>query len=181
MQGKIESLIESLNCVRKPEDYIVQLIKAKLSLKDLEPYIYFDEKNYTRNLIFKSPDFELMVLCWGAHHETPIHDHSGSYGSLIVMDGCLHEVLYRALPASQALTQIRETEAISGTATSIHDEIGYHKLVNRSSERAVTLHLYAKPIESFYVYNQKNLNRCLRESKFYSRFGELTKESMKSV
>jgi cysteine dioxygenase len=180
MQEKINSLILSLKSVKKHEDYMLQLINAKLTLKDLEPYIHFEGKTYTRNLIFKCPDFELMSLCWGPGHETPIHDHSGSYGTMIVMDGCLHEVLYKALHETKCLSQIRETEAISGTATSIHDGIGYHKILNRSHKRAVTLHLYAKPIESFYVYNPINLNRCVRESRFYSRFGRLTEEFSQS-
>jgi len=180
MQEKISSLILSLKSVKKPEDFMFQLIKAKLTLRDLQSYVHFEDKTYTRNLIFKCPDFELMSLCWCPGHETPIHDHSGSYGTMMVMDGCLHEILYKELPGTKCLTPIRETEAISGTATSIHDGIGYHKIVNRSDKRAVTLHLYAKPIESFYVYNPINLSRCMRESRFYSRFGTLAEDFFKN-
>lgn len=173
MSTKIKTLLEELSSCKDPKKARNLIMKQKLQKEDLKPFIYFNKRKYTRNLIIQTPYFELMTLCWMPGHETPIHDHNGSFGYLIMVDGSLTETLYKQNETSQALVKIAEDTAHKGETTFIEDSIGYHKILNHTKDKAVSLHFYAKPIETFFVYNQKNLERCSRESYFHSKFGNL--------
>ena len=172
MLEKIQALLLSLDKQSSSESFCHEIKKAQLSYEDLDSYLYFDKHKYTRNLIFQSPKFELMTLCWGGNQETPIHDHNGSLGVMQVIQGELHETLYKENPTSGCLIKMEERKAGEGFITSIEDSIGYHKIANKSEQPAVSLHFYAKPIECFYTYNSKNLEKCLKTPCFYSEFGE---------
>src|ERR1039457_127141 len=41
----------------------------------LAPYLYFGKEHYTRNLIYKTPLFELIAICWEVGQKSPIHNH----------------------------------------------------------------------------------------------------------
>ena len=53
------------------------LKNVKLSDNDLEKYLLKKDKQYTRNLIHKDVDFEIMVVCWPPKISAPIHGHEG--------------------------------------------------------------------------------------------------------
>lgn len=177
MPNKIKELIETLNKETELKNFEKHLKESQISSDDLQNYLYFSQKKYTRNLIFQNDKFELMTLCWEAKQETPIHDHNGSRGIVLVTQGTLHEVIYKQTPNPPCLIKVSEVNAGEKAITSIDDSIGYHKIINNSGERAVSLHLYAKPIEAFYVYNSNNLKRCLKTPCFYSKFGNLPQEA----
>lgn len=61
----------------------VNQLFGRLDLHDeeLKKYAMFDSmKNYTRNLIATDDEtFTLLLLCWNADKESPIHDHVSNY------------------------------------------------------------------------------------------------------
>jgi len=60
------------------EDPVNELFsRLDLSTKEIGPYCLFEQnKNYTRNLIATDNEtFTLLLLCWNAEKESPIHDH----------------------------------------------------------------------------------------------------------
>ena len=60
------------------EDPVNELFsRLDLSTKELGTYCLFEpNKNYTRNLIATDNEtFTLLLLCWNAEKESPIHDH----------------------------------------------------------------------------------------------------------
>ena len=60
--------------VEKVSSYLKDL---NLSKKDLEKYDHRNETTYTRNLIHREKDFEIMLVCWPPHTSAPIHGHEG--------------------------------------------------------------------------------------------------------
>jgi predicted metal-dependent enzyme (double-stranded beta helix superfamily) len=53
-------------------DYLQQ---NKVRLASLEPYTYFSPEHYTRNLIHRTPLFELIAICWDSGQKSAIHNH----------------------------------------------------------------------------------------------------------
>lgn len=47
------------------------------SLRRLQ-YCFFNEVRYARNLVERNQYFELIVICWKAGQQSPIHNHEGS-------------------------------------------------------------------------------------------------------
>src|SRR5260370_6298729 len=41
----------------------------------LHPYLYFCGEKYTRNLILRTPLFELIAICWDVGQVSSIHNH----------------------------------------------------------------------------------------------------------
>lgn len=41
----------------------------------LKPYLFFSEKHYTRNLIFRNDLFELLAICWDIGQASAVHNH----------------------------------------------------------------------------------------------------------
>lgn len=175
MSTKIENLINVLDSIQNLNDFIHSLEEAKLSLRDLDRYIYFEKNNYTRNLIYHNSMFELMTICWGPNQETPIHDHPDSEAYLLVVEGTLTETIYRPDSKTSCLTIVEEHTMEKGQSSLINDSVGYHKVRNNSNSNVISLNLYAKPIDKYFVYNKKNLKRLEKESSFYSKFGSLSK------
>src|SRR5215813_2538909 len=62
---------------------------------EIEPYIHFTDNRYARNLVYKSADFECLVLCWRPGQRSPIHDHANSICAVYMLEGVLSADNYR--------------------------------------------------------------------------------------
>ena len=173
MTRKIKDLIKKLSNSENPNETRLHLKNSDLKDIDLKPFRHFNKAKYTRNLIHQTDKFELMTICWMPNHETPIHDHNGSLGYMLVLEGSVKEIIYKKIPGSTSLATVAEEKINAGEITFIDDTVGYHKIINLSKAPSMSLHFYAKPIESFHVYNKDNLNRFKKNTNFYSRFGNI--------
>src|SRR5436309_14009053 len=45
--------------------------------QSIEKYLNWDRRHYTRNLIAKTPLFELIAICWEVGQASSIHNHKG--------------------------------------------------------------------------------------------------------
>ena len=57
-------------------------------------YVFFNDIHYTRNLVFATENFEVMVVCWKKGQASRIHSHSGSQCWMIPLYGRIEEELY---------------------------------------------------------------------------------------
>src|SRR5450756_3232946 len=58
--------------------------RLAISSELIESRTCFAASTYTRNLLCRSADFELLVLCWKPGHESTIHNHAGSLNAIRV-------------------------------------------------------------------------------------------------
>src|SRR5215211_9537356 len=79
------------NLTRVPSlDEIKEWFSALLvRQRDYDRYRVFAKRKYARNLIARSSYAELLMLCWHSGQRTPIHDHGGSVGVVLLMEGSL--------------------------------------------------------------------------------------------
>src|SRR5450756_2377880 len=61
--------------------------RLAISSELIESRTCFAANTYTRNLLCRSADFELHLLCWKPGHESTIHDHAGSLNAIRVYRG----------------------------------------------------------------------------------------------
>lgn len=174
---------------------LTQLISSyELCPKDWAKYVHYDSMQYTRNLIGigSRKRFGLMILAWGPGQRSPIHDHDGSHCIMRVLKGTLIETLYNKEQQDELLENdagnttssedgvisyyrpTRETILSSGQTAYIHDKIGWHRVSNSSSEEpAVSLHLYAPPIENCRTYCEvEGKVRAQAPCPYYSMYGK---------
>ena len=124
--------------------------KYHLNEEMLIPYARWSKDRYQRVCLNRTKDMELVLLCWNKDQETPIHNHDGKECWVHVVKGQFEDTLY----SSELPKKLKTTQKISvGDSTYLTDEIGSHSLKNISGELALTLHLYARPINQCEVYH----------------------------
>jgi cysteine dioxygenase len=139
------------------EEVIKFLKKNKLPFEFLEPYIFFSDTRYTRNLIHKTPDFEVLVFCWRPGQHTPINHYQNSRGWLIIEKGKLQIEKYRE-KESQKMALVKKIESAVIEQESVKSLIDIYSLENKSNTDSVSLHIYAPMIEEITIYDEKKIN-----------------------
>jgi len=137
----------------------LQQLVHRLDLSDelIESRTCFAKDAYARNLVCRTPAFELLVLCWKPGHESTIHDHVGSLNAITVYRGALTSRIF--VPA-EGVAVGRGPVALDHTDTFLPgqgwtgvDRRGIHQLANTGTEDLVTVHVYAAPLTTLTVYS----------------------------
>ena len=131
--------------------------RLRLSDELVEDRIHFLDGEYARNLLLRTPHFELLVLCWRPGQMSTIHDHAGSLNAIRVRNGELTSRMYRrvagAPPGAGPVEQIAEEHLQPQGALVGVDRDGIHQLANSSTEDLVTVHVYAPALMELNVYS----------------------------
>lgn len=195
---QIDSFVEKLRGFEKDiitRDSVLDFCSnVQITDSSLAPYTHFDEKFYTRNLIYRDDLFEVMTICWQPGQKTPVHTHNGQLCWMIPQSGNLGVVDYKWMgcdhPENQNVVGIdclagsdhtkvevvREVEACAGGPVLTADKLQtIHRLYNLSetSERAVSIHIYSRPIDSCVAFDMQK-NQCYRRQlAYFSKYGEM--------
>ena len=154
---KFHSLNELISALKNEQStkYHDILHSMEIPKSAFEVFCSWSESTYTRNCIFENERFELILICWQSSHKTPIHDHGGEECWVKVIDGEFKETVYKSNEVSEV--NILKTNLFkAGDISYMIDFMGCHQLKNLSSHRALSLHLYAKPIRNCNVYDEQS-------------------------
>ena len=131
--------------------------RLSLSGELVDNRIAFAKEGYARNLVCRTPFFELLVLCWRPGQESTIHDHAGALNAIRVYAGELTSRTFsRAGGASSGpgpVTQDGEERVSADTRMVGLDRGGIHQLANTSADDLVTIHVYAPALMELNVYS----------------------------
>src|SRR5262245_39646017 len=100
--GRLVGLIEELDrhSGRIPLGELARLVgSTELTLADVERFVHFDDRHYSRNLIRRRDHYELLCLCWQSGQRSPIHDHQGTSCVVCVMKGLVTNTDFERVPA----------------------------------------------------------------------------------
>lgn len=131
---------------------------GRLDLKEMlvNEHVHFCCDSYSRNLVCRTPRFDMLILCWKPGHATTIHDHAGSLNVTRVFSGNLTSRVFepydRPGPGRVLVRQLDE-ETLGKGAFSCVDYPGIHQLANTSQDDLVTVHVYARPLRDITVYD----------------------------
>ncbi|WP_257346684.1 cysteine dioxygenase [Pseudalkalibacillus decolorationis] len=112
--------------------------------EDLSPYITEpDDLPYGRNVIYRSDEFEVIVLHFPSHTKTPMHDHGRSIGCGVVIKGEMTEVSYKNREG--ALEFVSKSKATQDETFHVPNQ-HIHVMENNTDDSLVTLHVYSPPL-----------------------------------
>ncbi len=126
----------------------------------LTSYLTWDRQHYTRNLIDKTPLYELIAICWEVGQVSSVHNHRDQNCWMAVPIGRLLVENYRIV-----FQQIEEGRCELETADTVEMNPGHpcavdplepvHRVLNprEFNQRAVSLHVYSRPFDSCVVYS----------------------------
>ncbi|MDT0559348.1 cysteine dioxygenase family protein [Ichthyenterobacterium sp. W332] len=137
------------------KEYSELLRKACLNTELLSKYASWSNKKYTRNCLYRDENLELILICWEPNQQTSIHNHGGEECWLGICNGEIEEQHF--IDENGALKLIQCETLAEGNISYMNDKLGIHRLINNSDKRVMSLHLYAKPIDScdFYCEDTK--------------------------
>ena len=118
-------------------------IARRYAAQPLQPRFDADRRWYTR--LGAADDHEAWLLTWLPGQHTDLHDHGGSAGAFLVVSGVLDESLVTADGA------LADTAMVAGTVR----EFGahhIHRIVNRGTVPAVSVHVYAPALSAMTRY-----------------------------
>jgi cysteine dioxygenase len=138
------------------------LRRHPIDLESLEPYLYFCQEHYTRNLIQRTPLFDLIAICWETGQKSPIHNHCNQSCWMAMAYGKVQVHNFR-LVKKDAATGFCELESSDSyiidrdSPAEVDPDEPIHLVANPQSfgSRAVTLHIYSKPYDTCEVYDLK--------------------------
>lgn len=149
------------------DDY---LSKHRLTEDDFSDYSHFRQDGYGRNLVEKNKNFELLVLTWLPDQRTPIHDHAGQRCWMVLLAGELYFRNYEYPKLGASLVPLGKGETHRApVAAYIDDSIGVHSINNASSQKAMSVHLYAGPIPRCQIYNEVTRRLEWTELSYHTR------------
>ncbi len=165
--AKIQTLVEALRA--QPPQHFSSLEEIRGVLRQhpvapesLAPYLSWDPQHYTRNLIDKTPLYELIAICWEVGQGSSIHNHRDQNCWMAVPIGRLLVQNYRVLQQDLAAGSCRlepssQVEMNPGAPLAVDPHEPVHKVYNPAEfrARAVSLHVYSRPFDSCVVYSEE--------------------------
>ncbi|SRR6266404_2529057 len=141
-------------------DILTFLERTSVSPDTLAPYLTWDCQHYTRNLIDKTPLYELIAICWDIGQVSSVHNHRDQNCWMIVPSGRLlvenfHLVSQDIDHGQCQLTPTNTVEMNPTHPCAVDPADPVHRVVNhrRFAERAVSLHIYSRPFDTCVVYS----------------------------
>jgi len=126
----------------------------------LSRFLCWDRQHYTRNLIDKTPLYELLAICWEVGQASSVHNHKDQNCWMAVPVGRLnvenYHVVAQDLEAGTCKLETTDTVEMNPACPCAVDPADpVHRVVNSRdfNQRAVSLHLYSRPFDSCVVYS----------------------------
>jgi len=161
----IQTLVEELR--RLPEsDFLPTeplrrfLEQNPVDADSLAPYLNWDRQHYTRNLIDRTPLYELMAICWEVGQASSVHNHRDQNCWMAVPIGRLqvenfHLVHQDVAGGTCKLEALNTVEMNLSHPCAVDPADPVHRVVNppQFNQRAVSLHVYSRPFDTCVVYS----------------------------
>ncbi len=162
--------LRELGEVLQPVRVAAALRGTRIDERTLTPYLSWAPGRYTRNLVVRDDAFELIAICWDKDARSAIHDHADSDCAFVLQSGAItcenFRIAWRdGTPAGKCeLSQTSTRTLHRGDIDMRSGHLSVHR-VGASDGRAVTLHVYAKPIDACLQFDEDGTSRVA-----YSRY-----------
>jgi len=143
----------------------IRSLMNSYNFSDWHDYKLWMEGRYSRSLLYSTPRFDMLLLCWPPGAESPVHAHAGSECFVRVLDGQITEWTYE-FPSEEALfgddpagygLKLTSCHTVGPeTMCYINDQVGVHKIKGSHPERgACTLHIYVPGYKRAVVFKDE--------------------------
>ena len=152
----LNQVIEELSMLARknfPVEEVTGFFQTTITpLSQINQHLFFSPLKYTRHLVHRSHDFELLYMCWSPGQKSPVHGHEGEKCWFRVEQGALQIVNYELAEINKP----RKMSVDRATTGFVDGPADIHLVENHTTERAISLHLYARPFDVCDVYDVNN-------------------------
>ncbi|MGA7219515.1 MAG: cysteine dioxygenase family protein [Candidatus Sulfotelmatobacter sp.] len=136
------------------------LQQMPLNADSLEPYLVWDRQHYTRNLIDKTPLYELIAICWEIGQVSSVHNHKDQNCWMAVPIGRLlvenFHVAHQDIAGGKCAIKATDTVEMNiSQPCAVDPREPVHRVLNprEFNQRAVSVHVYSRPFDTCVVYS----------------------------
>ena len=140
-QSTIKNCAEMIN----QEKNLFIAYTKKVMMNSINPLYVEERVGYSRYVMHRSDEYEIIVIRWSPGCATSIHDHAKRGCLMLVCDGELKEVRYD-LTTLEVIQSTKLDDSMS--ASYIDNSIAYHQIANVSDVTAHSIHIYSPPCHS---------------------------------
>jgi hypothetical protein len=165
-------------------DQILDFLRSVPVASDtLTPYLSWNRQHYTRNLIDRTPLYELIAICWEVGQVSSVHNHRDQNCWMAVPIGRLVVQNYRTI--SQNLVsgkcELEATDLVEMNLEqpcSVDPREPVHRVINprEFNQRSVSLHIYSQPIDSCVVYSPEQGTCGEIELRYTTEYGKALRQ-----
>ncbi len=173
LRGLPESAFDETETVRR------YLQEAPVAAESLAPYLIWSSQHYTRNLIDRTPLYELMAICWEVGQASSVHNHRDQNCWMAVPIGRLrvenfHLVGQDLEQGTCDLEPLNAVEMNIAEPCAVDPADPVHRVVNprEFGERAVSLHVYSRPFDTCVVYSPEQRTCGEIRLRFNTEYGK---------
>jgi len=164
-QVSIQDFVTALHKFPEPafthtRELLSFLQQTSVAPDTLNPYLTWDRQHYTRNLIDKTPLYELIAICWEMGQVSSVHNHRDQNCWMSVPIGRLLVENFHLIgqDLDHGKSQLTPTDTVEMNPThpcAVNPADPVHRVVNSREfgERAVSLHIYSRPFDTCVVYS----------------------------
>jgi|SRR5215472_5319003 len=142
------------------QDILEFVMRNRVQPETLAPYLLFDRQHYTRNLIDRTPLYELMAICWEVGQASSVHNHRDQNCWMAVPIGRLavqnYRTLFQDIEHGKCILEPAELlEMNADQPCAVDPREPVHRVLNSQEfgQRAVSLHIYSRPFDTCVVYS----------------------------
>jgi predicted metal-dependent enzyme (double-stranded beta helix superfamily) len=150
----MQQLINQLNHFNEqgfPKQLVTKSLENKLlDLSEISEYLLFKEHKYSRNLVHKDINFEVLLVCWQPGQIAPIHGHEGEKCWMRIESGSLQISNYNLI--SEKPLKLKKISQIDLEPGALDGPAEIHSVRNVSDKKAISLHIYTKPFAECDVF-----------------------------
>lgn len=157
MNTILKTFIERLEALPdkiSPDELELYVSEEGISKLPVDEYVSFSDDGYKRNTVHVSSKCEVVVLCFKEGQITPIHDHGGSIGITVVLDGIMTEELFNKQQTGVILHTLTREFRIDELSHTYLTTI--HRASNAHTGGLVIIHIYFPPLTLMNIYNLKD-------------------------
>jgi len=135
------------------KEYIELVKHINLDEHSFKGYESWSDRGYTRNLLARTENYELILLCWEKGQDTQIHCHNEQECWVYTAQGSFREKRFSFDTNTREMNLKNDMTLQKGQFSYMNDDMGYHSLENIHNGRTMSLHLYMNPITECRVYD----------------------------
>jgi predicted metal-dependent enzyme (double-stranded beta helix superfamily) len=169
----LRHLIENLRACNAPSLEVGSVLAARWEEWLPSRPLAYRPDGYTRTCAYRDPRFEVLLLNWAPGAASAIHDHGDQHCWMLVLEGNLDVDDYVRLDSGEtpgyAHVERSGTRRIEPGGMDLRSgRFDLHRVTATQDARAVTLHVYSRPLRRFLVYDEAE-RRCSSTGAFYDQ------------
>ena len=179
----VKQLVEALHklpadAFRVTEQVHKLLRDLPVDPQSLAPYMTWDRQHYTRNLIDKTRNYELIAICWETGQSSSVHNHQDQNCWMAVPIGRLKVQNFKVIheDIDKGTCDLAESDHLVLDVEhpcAVDPKAPVHGVENPKewNERAVSLHVYSFPFNTCVVYSPEKHTCGVIELHYNTEYG----------